>query len=181
VAETPAMGSIANNQTFRSITMTLEQLINSLTLEQAQQWANETDKWVYVDDMILAPHNFRATDRTVGAVETQFENLLQPPQYANNYMFSDIEPYEIVRRISDKTIEIRPMDAEKDDTVALDFHVGGFSAHCSNQRQQKWIITSNATNPTIRIRLGKGGDWKDAHGRKFKLNQKPVKFYDYNF
>ena len=125
VAETPAVGSIANNHTFRSSKMTL--------------------------------------------------------QYANHYMFSDIEPYEIVRRISDKTLEIRPMDAEKDDTVALVFHVGGFSAHCSNQRQQKWIITSNASNPTIRIRLGKGGDWKDAHGRKFKLNQKPVKFYDYNF
>lgn len=101
-------------------------------------------------------------------------------QYANMYGYSDVEPYEVVRRISDKTIEVREMDAERDDSVKLEFHVGGFAAHCSNQREQKWHITSNPDNRVIRIRLGKNG-WKDAHGRKFNLSDKPVKFYDYNF
>jgi hypothetical protein len=101
-------------------------------------------------------------------------------QFANHYSFSDVEPYEVVRVISDKTIEVREMDAERDDSVKLDFHVGGFAAHCSNQRAQRWNITSNPNNQVVRIRLSKQG-WKDAHGRKFRLNDQPVKFYDYNF
>jgi len=101
-------------------------------------------------------------------------------QYANQYGFSDVTPYEVVRKISDKTMEVRRMDSEKDESMKLDFHVGGFSAHCSNQRNQKWFITSNVNNPTKRIRLSKDG-WKDAHGGKFKLSDAPIRFYDYNF
>jgi hypothetical protein len=100
--------------------------------------------------------------------------------YANHCMYSDVDPYEVVRVISDKTIEIRAMKAERDDSAKLDFHVGGFSAHCSNQNQQKWIITSDETAPVKRIRLGKRG-WKDAHGCRYNLADKPRKFHDYNF
>lgn len=101
-------------------------------------------------------------------------------QYANHHMYSDVDPYEIVRVISDKTIEIREMKAERDNSVKLEFHVGGFSAHCSNQSQQKWIITSDETAQIKRIRLGKRG-WKDAHGGRYSLADKPRKFHDYNF
>ena len=102
-------------------------------------------------------------------------------KFANHYGYSDVNPYEVVKVISDKTIEVREMDAERDDSVKLEFHVGGFSAHCSNQRDQKWFITANDSNPVVRIRLGKSGVWKDKHGRKFDLSDKPVRFYDYNF
>lgn len=101
--------------------------------------------------------------------------------YANHYGYSDVNPFEIVRRVSDKTIEIREMDAERDPEWKPEFHVGGFSAHCSNQHEQRWNITSNPENRVIRIRLSKSGVWKDAHGRKFGLSDQPVKFYDYNF
>jgi hypothetical protein len=100
--------------------------------------------------------------------------------YANHIGWSDVDPYEVVRVISEKTIEIREMDAKRDDSVKLEFIPGGFSAHCSNQRDQNWFITSNPENRVIRIRLGKKG-WKDAHGRRFALSDEPVKFYDYNF
>jgi hypothetical protein len=96
------------------------------------------------------------------------------------YGWSDVEPFEVVRVISDKTLEVREMDAERDESVKLEFHFGGFSAHCSNQRDQKWFINSNPENRVIRIRLGKKG-WKDKHGRKFALSDKPFRFYDYNF
>ena len=102
-------------------------------------------------------------------------------QYANMYGYSDVEPYEVVKVISDKTMEVREMYSQRDESVKLDFHVGGFSAHCSNQRDQKWIITSNAHNPVIRIRRQKTGVWKDKHGRRFGLHDQPIKFYDYNF
>lgn len=101
-------------------------------------------------------------------------------KYANHHGYSDVTPFEVIRIISEKTIEIREMKAERDDSVKLEFHVGGFSAHCSNQHQQKWVITSDETAPVKRIRLGKRG-WKDAHGGRYSLADAPRKFYDYNF
>jgi len=100
--------------------------------------------------------------------------------YANHIGYSDITPYEVVRVVSDKTLEVREMDAQRDESVKLDWVVGGFSGICMNQRDQNWFITSNEQNRVTRIRLGKNG-WKDAHGRRFELSAEPVKFYDYNF
>ncbi len=85
--------------------------------------------------------------------------------YANHIGYSDINPFEVVRVISDKTMEIRAMDAERDESVKLDWVVGGFSGVCLNQRDQNWFITSNEQNRVVRIRLGKQG-WKDANGRQ---------------
>ena len=100
--------------------------------------------------------------------------------YANHYGYSDVNPFEVVKVISDKTIEVREMDSERDESVKLDWAVGGFAGHCINQRDQKWFIKSNPENSVIRIRLGKNG-WKDKHGRRFDLSAEPVRFYDYNF
>lgn len=100
--------------------------------------------------------------------------------FANHYGYSDVYPFEVVNVVSDKTIEIREMDAERDESVELKWEVGGFAGHCINQRDQKWFIKSNPENPVIRIRLGKQG-WKDKYGRKFGLSEQPVRFYDYNF
>ncbi len=100
--------------------------------------------------------------------------------YANHYGYSDVNPYEITRRISDKTIEIRQMKAERDPSWKPEMVSGGFSFVCLNNNTQKWIITSDESGETIRIRLGKNG-WKDSHGNRYGLSDKPVKFYDYNF
>jgi hypothetical protein len=102
-------------------------------------------------------------------------------QYANQYGYSDVYPFEVVNVISDKTIEVREMDAERDESVKLEWAPGGFAGHCINQRDQKWFITSNPNNPVIRIRLSAKKGWQDKHGRRFGLSDKPVRFYDYNF
>ena len=146
---------------------------NCKTLQQAKTFLDimmTSDYTTYLGGNHLAIlHNGeRVSMLTVG--EEKFANLIG---------YSDVEPYEIVRRISDKTIEIREMDAERDESVKMEFHVGGFSAHCSNQRDQKWIIKSNPSNPVTRIRLGKKG-WTGKRGR-YALDDQPVKFYDYNF
>lgn len=102
-------------------------------------------------------------------------------QYANHYGYSDIRPFEVIRKVSDKCLEIREMNAERDlSGPELVFIPGGFLAHCPNQRDQRWTITTNEAAPTTRIRLGKTG-WKDASGGRYKLSDKPVKFYDFNF
>ena len=102
-------------------------------------------------------------------------------EFANQCGYSDVNPYEVVRKISEKTIEVRAMDAERDESVKMEFHAGGFSAHCSNQSEQKWNITSNKENPVFRIRLSKNRGWQDKYGNRFKLSNKPHKFYDFNF
>jgi len=115
-------------------------------------------------------------------------------KFANNFMFSDVEPYEITMFVSTQTLEIRKMDCEEI-KWKKDFHSGGFFGHVSNQRDQKWHITSNENNPTIRIRKNKSGTkfcgktrkwvdnfiWKDKYGNKYRLSTQPIKFYDYNF
>ena len=101
--------------------------------------------------------------------------------YANHIGYSDVSPFEIVRRISEKTLEVREMDSIRSNPDdQLGFVAGGFFGHCSNQHDQKWTITPNNTRTTIRIRLGKRG-WKDKGGARFKLADKPIKFHDYNF
>lgn len=101
-------------------------------------------------------------------------------KYANHLGYSDVTPYEVIRIVSDKTIEIREMDAKRDESVKLEWIVGGFAGHCVNQRDQEWFISSDESAPVIRIRLGKRG-WKDKFGRRYELGDEPVKFYDYNF
>jgi len=103
------------------------------------------------------------------------------PKYANYHGYSDIEPYEIVRVISEKTLEVRPMNSIFDESCKgdLKFHIGGFAAHCSNPEVQKWIITSCPEASTMRIRMTKRG-WRNGN-MKFYLSETPTKFYDYNF
>lgn len=111
------------------------------------------------------------------------KELPEFPKYANHYGYSDIEPWEVVRVISDKTLEIRVMKTEFDESARgdLKFHIGGFAAHCSNMDAQKWIITSAGEGAyTMRIRKTKSGEWRNG-SLKFRLSDEPVKFYDYNF
>jgi hypothetical protein len=103
-------------------------------------------------------------------------------QYANHIGYSDVNPYEIVRRVSDRTIEVRPMSAVRANPAEdMGFKPGGFVGHFSDQHKQEWAITSNPEARTIRIRLQKDGKWRCKHGERFVLAVKPRKFYDYNF
>lgn len=102
-------------------------------------------------------------------------------KYANQIGWSDVEPFEVIRVVSDKTLEIRLMNAKRDTSVQLDFAPGGFTAHCSNQAEQKWILTSAPDGAVVRIRLSKNKGWRDAHGGRYVIADAPRKFYDYNF
>jgi hypothetical protein len=49
-------------------------------------------------------------------------------QYANHYGYTDVNPFEVVRAISEKTVEIRAMNAERDDSGSSNSTLGA-SAH----------------------------------------------------
>jgi hypothetical protein len=100
-------------------------------------------------------------------------------KYANKYLHSDVVPYEIIRRVSEKCLEVREMTAAMVKAAPL-IAPGGFVGHFDNAKQE-WTIESNPEGETRRIRLGKSGDWKDAFGHRFLLSDAPCKFYDWNF
>lgn len=101
--------------------------------------------------------------------------------YANQIDYTDIHPFEIVRTVSAKCVEVRSMDAEMDPTWKPDVIVGGFSGHTVNNHTQRWTITSNLSAPVRRIRQHKDGQWRDSHGNRYRLSAEPRRFYDFNF
>lgn len=102
-------------------------------------------------------------------------------KHANHIGWSDINPFEVIKENTARKLTIRSMTCERKNMEKLQFHVGGFSAHCSNQHEQKWEITSDSDCSIYEIRLNKKGEWRDKHGCLFRLADAPVKFYDYNF
>jgi hypothetical protein len=105
---------------------------------------------------------------------------IETATHANMHGYTDIQPYEIVKKISDKTIEIRRMKAERDPAWNPEFIQGGFAGHCVNNHEQRWFITSDNESPIIRARLRKDGYYHSKVGRHV-LSDKPRYFYDYNF
>ena len=89
-----------------------------------------------------------------------------------------IKPINIKQ--SSQTIENKvTAEHEKNPEVKTSFEIGGFSAHSDNE--QDWFIESDETRPVIRIRKDVRCQWKDKHGNRYHLADKPHKFYDYNF
>ena len=108
--------------------------------------------------------------------------MMTPTQnaYANRCGYTDVHPYEVVRIISDKCIEIREM-ITGDNKVKMEITPGGFFGHVTNQNKQEYDFTSNPDSPPIRIRLHKDTWWRSKHGERFYISDKPRKFHDYNF
>ena len=101
-------------------------------------------------------------------------------KYANHQGWSQTYPYEVIRWVSEKTVEIRQMDAERDPSWKPEWVSGGFAGHCTNQHTQKWVYSSNPEYKVIRMRLRKDGRWHSKYGRH-SLSNEPRMFYDYNF
>jgi hypothetical protein len=101
-------------------------------------------------------------------------------KYANMIGWTDIAPYEVVRAVNAKLMEIREMAA-----VELpwekQFFGGGFLGHVVNGEDQRWEITQNLDAPITRIRLHGDGKWYDKDGQRYALADEPRRYYDYNF
>tara|TARA_R110000803_G_scaffold119597_2_gene187889 strand:- start:3036 stop:3365 length:330 start_codon:yes stop_codon:yes gene_type:complete len=108
------------------------------------------------------------------------KNTIEGNKYANLHLYSDVNPYEIIEVRTPNRIVVREMDAEKDKSVKLEFHPGGFCGHVSNQEKQKWFYKSNDKYPLEVLRKHKDGFFWNNNG-KFILNNEPIKFHDYNF
>lgn len=99
-------------------------------------------------------------------------------KYANLHLWTDVEPYEIIRYVSDVTLELRHMKSEL--LSKPEFIPGGFSAHCTNNSSLKYKITPDPDAEIIRARLRKDGKFHSVKG-EHHLSDRPMKYYDYNF
>ena len=112
------------------------------------------------------------------------EITLEEAKYANRIGWSDVDPFEIIRKVTHKTIEIRAMHSEStargNERLDRSFQPGGFVGHFDNYAQE-WTITSQPDYPTEFIRLHKDGRWYGLGHQRFCLADAPCKFYDYNF
>ncbi len=93
--------------------------------------------------------------------------------------YSDRHPWEVVKIVSDKTIHVREMKSTKDPEWKPDMIPGGFSAHCVNNNEQKWILKSDPHGRVFGLRKCVDGNWKHK-GQKFSIGT-AKRFYDYNF
>lgn len=96
--------------------------------------------------------------------------------------YSDAEAHTIIKRTA-TTITLQRDDAEHVNKKDLAFHVGGFSAHCSNQNGQEWVYTQNTENGTTTIRRRADGQYKTA-GQNSGAKRASLgrhEFYDFNF
>jgi hypothetical protein len=67
---------------------------------------------------------------------------------------------------------IQPLEAELLNADELKFEVGGFLAHCSNQRSQKYSFTEEGEVFELKMR---------GSNSQLQIFERPLYFYDYNF
>lgn len=101
-------------------------------------------------------------------------------KYANMIGWTDIIPFEVIRVVNDKMVEVREM-ASVELPWEKKFHVGGFVGNLSNCEDQKWDITPNTDGLVTSIRLRADGKWYDRNGDRYVLADEPRRYYDYNF
>ena len=101
--------------------------------------------------------------------------------------WSDRHPYEIIEVITPKKIMLRSMSAERDPDWKPDIIAGGFSGHCVNNGEQRWVVKSNPEGQTRCATKRKNGKWiwvglpaVGSCAAGLRLG-KAVYFYDYNF
>ena len=108
--------------------------------------------------------------------------LREIKKYANRSGYSDVEPYEVVRIVSDICVEVRAMKT-KQIRFPQEVHVGGFSAHVADNRSgQEYEYSSNEEAKPFKIRWSRANrQWQAGKYNRFRMADEPYKFYDYNF
>jgi len=107
-------------------------------------------------------------------------------KFANQFMHSDITPYEVLEEKTPDHIVVRRMDARltPESKARLDdsFVPGGFLGHFDNS-VQKYEFFQNEENHPFSIRRHKDGNFYMAgtNHSPFVVQSRPQRYYDYNF
>ena len=143
--------------------------------------------------------DFYGEERRLQFLIERFPPILEVGDGVSDHGYSDVHPYEVIEvSKSGKKAKVRAMKADRDPEWKPVMHVGGFSAHCSNQHSQRWILSSDPNGSVMEISLRNlKCDPKYNHGlekiqkwvpvgRKGEIGKTQIsagarKFYDYNF
>lgn len=94
--------------------------------------------------------------------------------------YSDRHPYEVVAvSPSGKQVTLRAMKAERDPTWQPEWVAGGFAGHCTNQHDQRWVLSSDPNGEIVKAHLRKDGQFYE--GCNPVTIGHAYRFYDYNF
>jgi hypothetical protein len=104
---------------------------------------------------------------------------------ATIHWYTDSTPCTVIKVSgSKKTIWLQEDDAKLLNAEELEFHPGGFAAHCSNQSVQRYEYTRNPNGGVYKATLRKNGHYvrcgSNANRRDVTLGTR-FKYYDYNF
>lgn len=114
----------------------------------------------------------------------KIEKDLLEKKFANNIMYTDVVPFEVIEERTPNLYVIRSMKSEQTEQSKKDlkesFIPGGFCGHFDNDLQE-WDITPDDDGLVIKIRRHKDGIFYDVHGGRYSISSKPIKFYDFNF
>ena len=107
-------------------------------------------------------------------------NFLNGTLYATHFAYSDINPYEVIRVVSDNCLEVREMSHENDPNDMPKFVPGGFSAICTHFGKR--LITKNPNGRTFKITRKKKDPTRWGYkSMRFGLDKEPHAYYDHNF
>lgn len=101
------------------------------------------------------------------------ENLIG--KYLNRYLYSDVQPIGKIIGLKKNTkskVIVQRVEASENKTQ-MEFVSGGFSAICTNQWAQEYDFSE--TEEVFEVRLSNG------YLKNVRVEDIPVKFYDYNF
>lgn len=99
--------------------------------------------------------------------------------HAHVCQWSDVDPCTIIAKTA-TTLTVRYDKAERDPAYTPEWIPGGFSAICTNQDDQQWVISEDEDGRVEVFRWSKKyNQYRNTAGER--LYPEWRKFYDYNF
>ena len=97
------------------------------------------------------------------------------------YYYSDVHPCTVIKRTK-KFVTVQMDNYKLNKEIRPNIIPGGFAGHCTNNQDQKWIITANPSGIITEGYLGNDNEWYEkGSNRRTIISQGWVKFHDYNF
>ena len=130
--------------------------------------------------------SLRAENRRLGAELENERLMLLDKLYCNQHIGSDVHPYEVLEKKTDRLLIVRSMKSEEKPETRekriASFVPGGFCGHFDNGLQE-WECSSDPDGYVKEIRLHKDGYWYESNTKHcpFILSDKPKRFYDFNY
>lgn len=94
-------------------------------------------------------------------------------KYLNRYGWSDVNPIgKIIGLVGKSSVLVQRVEAGENKTK-MDFVSGGFAGVCINQGSQCYDFSE--TEETFKVRISK------SLLKNIRIQDAPVKYYDYNF